>query len=255
MTRKKIHTPEGEIGPFQIFTLILSIYVLLALCAEALFPISTDTKKILRITDNIICIFFLIDFVIQFRAAPNKLKFMKWGWIDLISSIPMLDMFRYGRIFRVIKVLRVLRSTRIIVYFLFRNKMHGTFSLVSCVSIILVIFGAISILQLEKGVPGANIQSAGDALWWAFVTITTVGYGDFYPITYEGRIVAVILMTAGVGLFGTFTGFIASWFLEDDDSKKDRHVVTNLNDQITDLKQEIQDLKQLIEQNTHNQPK
>ena len=60
----------------------------------------------------------------------------------------------------------------------------------------------------------SNIKTAEDAIWWAWVTITTVGYGDKYPVTTEGRIIASFLMTAGVGLFGTFTGFIASWFLE-----------------------------------------
>jgi voltage-gated potassium channel len=60
----------------------------------------------------------------------------------------------------------------------------------------------------------SNIKTPGDALWWAFATITTVGYGDKYPITTEGRIVAIILMVAGVGLFATFTGYLSSYFLE-----------------------------------------
>lgn len=78
----------------------------------------------------------------------------------------------------------------------------------------MIIFSSIIILQVEKA-PGSNIFTAGDALWWAFVTITTVGYGDLYPVTLEGRLVAVILMTTGVGLFGTFTAFVASWFVKE----------------------------------------
>lgn len=102
-------------------------------------------------------------------------------------------------------------------------------------------------LQLEKGIDGSNIHNAGDALWWAFVTITTVGYGDFYPVTYEGRIVAAVLMTAGVGLFGTFTGFVASWFLEEDSDKQDAHVVTNLRTEISELKASVELLKESID--------
>ncbi|WP_372171412.1 potassium channel family protein, partial [Vibrio sp. 10N.222.49.C9] len=98
-------------------------------------------------------------------------------------------------------------------YYLFRNRRSGTFSIVASVSVLVVIFGAIGILQFEKGLPDSNIHSAGDALWWSFVTITTVGYGDFYPVTTQGRLVAAILMTAGVGLFGTFTGLVANWFM------------------------------------------
>ena len=246
---------RSNLGPFQFFILVLSIYVLVELCAELMLPLSRDIKQLLHMSDDVICLFFLVDFVIRFRAARNKWKFMRWGWIDLLSSIPLTQFFLYGRIFRVFQVLRVMRSTRVILYFLFRNKIKGTFSLVSSVSVILIIFGAIAILQLEKGVPGANINNSIDALWWAFVTITTVGYGDYYPVTVEGRVIAAILMTAGVGLFGTFTGFIASWFLEDDRVKVENHVATNLKIEIDDLKKNVAELKELIEKQNSQLPK
>lgn len=240
----------ARLGPFQFFTLILSIYVLIALFVESIFTLSNDVIEVLRFTDNVICLFFLTDFAIRFKQAKSKKKFMKWGWVDLLSSIPMLDAFRYGRVVRVVRVLRILRavrSTKVIMYHLFRNKTQGTFSLVSAVSVLLVIFGAITMLQLEKGVDGSNIQNAYDALWWSFVTITTVGYGDFYPVTFEGRVVAAILMTAGVGLFGTFTGFVASWFLEEEEDKQDAHVVMNLRREISSLNDKVDRLTALIE--------
>ena len=77
----------------------------------------------------------------------------------------------------------------------------------------MVIFSSIAILQVETD-PNSNIKTAEDAIWWAYVTITTVGYGDKFPVTTEGRIIAAVLMTVGVGLFGTFTAFLASWFVE-----------------------------------------
>lgn len=242
----------SNLGPFQFFTLILSIYVLAALFIESVFTLPNDVKEVLLFTDHVICLFFLTDFAIRFKQAESKKTFMKWGWIDLLSSIPMLDMFRYGRIIRVVRVLRILRavrSTKVIITHLFHNKTQGTFTLVSSVSILLVIFGAIAMLQLEKGVDGSNIHNAQDALWWAFVTITTVGYGDYYPVTYEGRLIAAILMTAGVGLFGTFTGFVASWFLEEDEEDQGKHVITNLRDEVQELKGDIAELKALLENN------
>jgi voltage-gated potassium channel len=90
----------------------------------------------------------------------------------------------------------------------------------------MIIFGSIAILQVEHD-PNSNIKTAEDAIWWAFVTITTVGYGDKYPVTTEGRIIAGFLMITGVGLFGTFTGFIASWFLEPGKSKESEENVDN----------------------------
>ena len=79
-------------------------------------------------------------------------------------------------------------------------------------AIILIIFASISVLQFETD-PNSNIKTAEDALWWSYTTITTVGYGDKFPVTTGGRAIGVILMTGGVGLFGTFTAFISSWFL------------------------------------------
>jgi voltage-gated potassium channel len=80
------------------------------------------------------------------------------------------------------------------------------------IAILMIIFSSIAILQVETD-PNSNIKNAEDAIWWSFVTITTVGYGDKFPVTTEGRIIAAFLMTVGVGLFGTFTGFVASWFM------------------------------------------
>lgn len=141
---------------------------------------------------------------------------MKWGWIDLIASIPMVDFLRFGRLVRVIRILRIIKafkSTKTFVESFFMNKAKGTMNSALIVAFMMIIFSSILILQVEN-VPQSNISTAGDALWWAFVTITTVGYGDLYPVTLEGRLIAVILMTTGVGLFGTFTAFVASWFVE-----------------------------------------
>ena len=211
-----------RVGPFQCFILFLSVYVLMALAADTFFTLSPEVSEILRMSDNFICLFFLSDFAIRFAQAKSKRQFMKWGWIDLLSSIPMLEAFRVGRLVRVIRLLRILRavrSTKVLISFLFEKRMNGVFSTVACISVLLIIFGAIAILNVEDPAVG-NILTAEDALWWAFVTITTVGYGDYYPVTFEGRMVASVLMTAGVGLFGTFTGFVATWFVEDNDSKQ-----------------------------------
>jgi voltage-gated potassium channel len=95
---------------------------------------------------------------------------------------------------------------------IFRKRVQGAFSAAVLIAILMIIFSSIAILQVEND-PNSNIKNAEDALWWSFVTITTVGYGDKFPVTTEGRIIAMVLMTVGVGLFGTFTGFIASWFV------------------------------------------
>jgi voltage-gated potassium channel len=208
---------SSALGFLNILVLFLSIYVLLALLIDTLFKLPIEVSRTLDIIDNGICIFFLAEFSIRFYKAESKLRFMRWGWIDLISSIPTFDYLRAGRALRLIRILRILRafrSVRHLVDHLFKNKIQGTFTTVSVVAILMVIFSAIAILQVETDA-NSNIKTAEDAIWWAYVTITTVGYGDKFPVTTEGRIIAAFLMTVGVGLFGTFTGFLASWFVKE----------------------------------------
>lgn len=205
----------AKLTPLSIIVVILSIYVLGALLIDSVYKLTPETSLLLNYIDNTICVFFFLEFCIRFHKADNKLHFMKWGWIDLISSIPMVGYLRSGRVLRLIRLLRVIRafrSTKHLVDHVFANKAKGALTSVSVIAILLVIFSAIAILQVEKD-PNSNIKTAEDAIWWAYVTITTVGYGDKFPVTTEGRIIASILMTAGVGLFGTFTAFVASKFV------------------------------------------
>lgn len=78
--------------------------------------------------------------------------------------------------------------------------------------VVLELFGLLE-LRFEEGAPGANIETAGDALWWGYVTATTVGYGDYYPVTTGGRLVGFLMLTVGVALFATFSGYLANTFL------------------------------------------
>lgn len=204
--------------------LVLCLFALGALGAESLLTMSPETRKVLQYADTAICVLFFGDFCVQLARAPSRWGyFVRWGWIDLLSSIPVIDALRVGRAARVIRILRVLRalhSTKLMATFVLHRRSQNAFLAASLVTILLVVFASIAILQFET-VQGANIVSAGDALWWAFVTLTTVGYGDRYPVTPEGRILAALLMTAGVGLFGTFSGFIAAWFLKPGEQQQD----------------------------------
>ena len=95
---------------FQVVIVVLSMYVLISLVVSTFFNLSTEIKQLLDYVDNLICVIFLFDFCIRFIKSENKLKFMKWGWIDLISSIPTLEMFRVGRLLRLVRILRILRA-------------------------------------------------------------------------------------------------------------------------------------------------
>ncbi|MBI1767441.1 MAG: potassium channel family protein [Bacteroidetes bacterium] len=207
--------PNKKLSFFDLAVLILSTYVLIALLVDSFFVLPTEISRLLTLIDNAICFVFIFDFLQRLFTARSKLEYLKWGWIDLISSIPTVDYLRFGRFVRLLRILRVLRafrSLKFIVNHLFKNRTQATFASVSLIAVLMIIFGSISLLQVEQD-PNSNIKTAEDAIWWAFVTITTVGYGDKYPVTTEGRIIAAFLMVTGVGLFGTFTGYMTSWFV------------------------------------------
>jgi voltage-gated potassium channel len=218
---------QNRIGFLDILIIVLSIYVLIALLVDTFLPLPKEISRVLLTIDNLICIVFLIDFIIRFLRAENKFKFMRWGWIDLLSSIPFIVILRAGRLFRLIRLLRVLRafrSTKVLINHIFKSKINGTMTAVSIITILIIIFSSISILIVETS-PESNIKSAEDALWWTIETVTTVGYGDKFPVTSEGRLIGAIVMVVGVGLFGTFTGYIATIFthekkLEEELNKK-----------------------------------
>lgn len=217
---------DRRVRPYQLFILALSLYALAALSVEVLFPVGAETRQILEISDAAVCVLFLADFLYQLASAPDRWAyFRRWGWLDLLSSVPMIDALRVGRLARVVRIIRVLRglrSAKILASFILERRGESAFLAVALVSLLLIVFASIAVLQFEGTKSGGNIKTAEDALWWAITTITTVGYGDRFPVSTEGRIVAALLMMAGVGLFGTLSGFIASWFLAPSSKQYDK---------------------------------
>jgi voltage-gated potassium channel len=237
---------ESKHHAYLLFMLILSLLALATLAVEAIFSLDQDTRQILNYADNLVCALFFVDFLAVFFRTKNKRRYLlTWGWIDLLSSIPMIDVLRWGRAARVMRIFRVLRgvrAARILSVFILERRAESAFLATTLLSIILIVVSAVSVLHFENGAE-ANIRTPEDAVWWAVTTITTVGYGDKYPVTSEGRFVATILMGAGVGLFGTFSGFVAAWFLAPAQAKREGEIAV--------LQREITEIKRLLIERTH----
>jgi voltage-gated potassium channel len=198
----------SELGPFQLVILLLSFVALGALVAELVVVVPPEAGRLLRWIDNLVCLFFLYDFVSRFRRAESKLQFMKWGWIDLLASIPEVNVLRWGRLFRVFRILRlilVFRSLRDFLGVLFASRTRGGIASVFAITFLVLTLASTGILFCERS-PDSNIKTAEDAVWWSVTTITTVGYGDTYPVTR-------------MGLFGTLSGVIASFFLGSNEAR------------------------------------
>jgi len=252
--------PENEpieelrsFGFLDVTVLVLSVYVLGALLAQTLFPLPPEVSRLLDRIDLLVCVVFLTEFAVRFRRAPSKLAFMKWGWIDLLSSIPAYDFFRWGRVLRLVRIIRMLRafrSARQLAEFLFRHRTKSLAASAALMAFLLIIFSSIAVLAFETKA-NSSIRTPFDAVWWAISTMTTVGYGDKVPVTAEGKVVAMILMLVGVGLFGVLTGLFARMFMEPDVKREDSEIA-RLAAEVRLLRGKIESLEKVSERRADN---
>lgn len=223
--------------------LALCIYALTVLAVQTFGSLPPQTATILDYADIAVCVVFFADFVYHLVTASHRWQYFgRWGWLDLLSSIPTINAFRIGRaarIFRIVRVLRGVRSTRILTEMVLRHRTESAFLAAAMTSLLLVVLASIAILQFEA--PAGNIKTAQDALWWTIITLTTAGgYGDHYPVTHEGRVVALVVIIGGVCLMGTLTGLVVSWFVSA--GQKDKTEVAELRNEIALLREAVETL-------------
>ena len=231
-----------SLGVWQYFMLFLSIFALLILAVQSFVHLNPSTNSVLYIIDTIICVFFFADFLWQLYHTRPRTAYLKWGWLDLIASIPMFPAFRVARLARIARIIRVLRAGRAsksMLKLIFFRRAKSTFAAVIFGSLILLLFSVIAIVNVEPSL------APRDAFWWCLFTLITGEYGDFYPASTEGRVITALLMTAGVAIFGTFTASIASFFLGEEQKEDERRDVATLAT-VNRLGHEISELRNQI---------
>jgi voltage-gated potassium channel len=179
---------------------------------------------------------FAGEFAVRLAIAPEKRALIRRSWFDLliiVASPPFLvpESLESTRTLRALRLLRLVRAFAVLGIGLRTGrrllaKQRLTF--VASAAVITVGLGAVAVFAVEGGL-NRSIQSVGDAFWWSIVTATTVGYGDVSPVTWEGRIIAVVLMLVGIGIIGVFTATVASLFLDQDASSHESAAVNDFN--------------------------
>ncbi|MBB5954532.1 voltage-gated potassium channel [Saccharothrix tamanrassetensis] len=161
---------------------------------------------VLEVVLWVVWLVFAIDYAARFKLAANKRKFFVSHLFDLLAVL--LPMVRQLRVLRLVTVLKVLNRR-------FAGKIRQKVGVyVAGVTTLVGLCASLAVLDAERHHPDATITTFGDAAWWTLTTISTVGYGDRYPVTWEGRLVAALLMIGGIALLGVITGTIASWLVE-----------------------------------------
>ncbi|MGU8433796.1 potassium channel family protein [Clostridium perfringens] len=237
MVNKKIYSY------YDLLIGILSILMILILITENTLELSNLSKNMFILIDKLIWFIFVIDYFTRFIISNNKLEFFKKNLIDLISIIPFNSIFAALRIIRIAKAIKIIKLIKIfrasILLIKFKNRLGNffktnNFNYVVYLTILTILIGAITISLVEK-------MSFPDALWWSFVTTTTVGYGDLSPSTTIGRLIAVMLMLTGIGFLGMLTGTISSFFLKE--SKVEN--LTYKESLVEDIRNRLKDFENL----------
>ncbi|GAB3439060.1 potassium channel family protein [Phycicoccus ginsengisoli] len=188
----------------------------------------------------LVWVLFLLDLVLRVSWSQRRAAFLWRNWVDVVTlAVPML---------RPLRVLRVVVALSVITR---RGQPFARGRVVASVAAsvaVVALVASLAVLDAERGAKGATITSFGDATWWAATTVTTVGYGDRYPVTAQGRLVAVALMVTGIALLGVVTAAIASWFVEkvgEVQAAEDRTAV-----QVAELAEQVAQLRMQLTEGT-----
>lgn len=187
-------------------TLVLSlIYTITFISPIYFYPLSHSLDTFCQVINYGVWIYFVIDYSIQLFLSSSKSKFFKTHIGELLLVI--VPFFR---------PLRALRALLFTTSASFRNRsayLRSLPTLIAATTFLMIVIMGAAVLDVERNVPESHIKSAGDALWWGLITVTTIGYGDVYPITAEGRLVAAVLIIFGIAMISTLTASFAAWML------------------------------------------
>jgi voltage-gated potassium channel len=234
--------------PYELFMLGLAVLSIVNLVLVSVLAWGSQPWWLVVYIDIILTAFFLGDFIFRLVTAPSKRQYLGRGGgiLDLLSCSPGLRILRLFRIVRAVRIIRRLGGAQMLGEV--RGQLGaGTVYLV--VFMLLVTLEVIGLLELhfEENAPGANITTAGDALWWGYVTATTVGYGDQFPVTMGGRLVGWIMLTVGVALFATFSGFLANTFLSATREQPEPEADTDLGEALREVERLSEQQQRAIE--------
>lgn len=205
--RETMHLSLG----YEVFIAVISIISIFNMVLPLVPGVDPAAAQVVTTINIYLTLFFVLDVGARLYLAPSRryYLFRDYGWADLLGTIPVLRLFRLFRVYKSFYLIQQYSTKRFLGY-LFETRAESAVFILLIAVILIVEAGSFLVIMAESASPDANIQTPGDAMWWVLVTITTVGYGDRYPVTDYGRLVGLFVMITGVGVFATFAGFIST---------------------------------------------
>jgi voltage-gated potassium channel len=249
MTPRPHRADDDQHSLYEIAILALCAVSLTILVADSIREITPVTRELLGWGDNAVCVLFLADFVYSFWRAPKKFQYMLngGGWLDLLSSTPAVVVpgwVRLTRFARITRIGRAVKAARSIAKAAAERRAESALLAAGLIIVMLIISSSIAIVEFEDPANG-TIKTASDAMWWAIATMSSAGAGDLYPRTLAGRAVGVLLVAAGVGVIGTVTGLVATWFIGSPTNQVDPQV-GEIQAMLVEIRSENRELKAQI---------
>jgi voltage-gated potassium channel len=202
---------------YELSLIALALTSIGLLVFELTSEVQSHHQSLINTVDIAISCVFLLDFCMGIYRSPKRGDYFRGHWYELLAAIPLTDhIVRSLRVFRVVRILRVIQILRLVRVFSRLKVVSGSldalgFQLFSMAVVLFTVLFSSSVFFFiaEQGV-NPSVTHLFDAFWWAMVTVTTIGYGDIYPMTTEGRLVAIFLMLFGLGVLGALTAMVSS---------------------------------------------
>ena len=236
-----------RLNPWDWLVLVVAVVSLLLVLLETFLHIPPGVLSVLRTVDTLSCVIFLIDVFVRWKRERWSINYWRWAWLDVIASIPFEPAFRSLQAIRIYRFIRLVRVLKKLSTLTSGTSLNEKLLALPGVAFVMVLFSTMLMVEVERSAPNATIKTGGDALWWALTTVTTVGYGDTYPVTTEGRIIAAVMMLIGIALFGAMSAIVTSKLIlpkETRDHEELRHEIRSLHAEIKELRRHLPDKPQ-----------
>ena len=237
-----------RLNPWDWLVLVVAVVSLLLVVLETFLHVPPQAVTLLHKVDTLSCLVFLADVFVRWRREKFTANYWRWAWIDVLASIPFEPAFRSLQAIRIYRFIRLIRILKKLSTLTSGTSLNEKLLALPGVALVMVLFSTMLIVEVERSAPNATIRTGGDALWWALTTVTTVGYGDTFPVTGEGRLIASVLMLVGIALFGSMSAIVTSKLI----LPKETRDHEELRKEIRDLHAEIRELRRHLPDKPHD---